>query len=217
MSKKSTRVVRCSGWQTLPLLMCFLSAPLFAHAAEKMARIDLAGNTAKPVDLEIVALSQGGLSSVAGWANKAEDQKRCYTLEFPATKNWREGSITVKPLQSGRAALVLMGPYAPVFAGSKELVPVLVEYDHFTVEGAVLKNASFESLYGGDKVDGWTQGNSERSNPPLNDDLKAKPLTEEAEDGKYCVRVWHNSTYAQSFEVTAGMPVTIHFYYRLGR
>ena len=200
---------------TASLLMS-TSLSIFAQPVEKMARIELAGKTSQPVEFEIDKVSDDARSSVSGWAKKAEDERRFFTLEFPADRDWREGSVTFKALQTGRAALVLMGPYVLVDDGTKELKPVFIEFDDFTSEEIPLQNGSFEDVLISGAVNGWSRSTNENSNPPIDETSIAQPVSGDAPDGAKHVRVWHNSNFAQTFPVTEGQLVTVKFYYRLG-
>lgn len=204
---------------SLPLLALALLPQLQAGPVEKTVRIDILGNTSQPTALEVVEISSGGKTSFAEWAGA--DRQKIVLAEFPATNHWQQGSITIKPANTGRIGLALTGPYVPEFEGTKQLRTIFAHFDNFSATAGgntvSINNGSFENVGGNGTPQGWMFANTDKSNPPVTEDSRAKVITGDAADGDKYVRVWHNSRAWQGLSVEAGVPVTITFFYRLER
>lgn len=193
----------------LPILNTVHAAP-----AVRMARIEVAGSwSSDQVDLDIDSVSEGGKATPANWAGA--DPAKHMIIEFPATAGWKEASFTFKPHKSGRVVIALLGSYYRVNSSSKELYPILISYDDIKVEGATLKNPSFEDSDATGKPADWNLTDTENSLPPIDDRNRAMVVTGNAVNGEKALRVWHNSRATQSLQVEAEKPVTISFSYRL--
>lgn len=203
---------------SLTCLTC-LALPFTATAGpvEKTVRIEIQGTTSKPVELDIVGVTNGGKATYAEWA--PADRKKLVIAEFPATNRWQEASITVRPLKTGRLGIVLAGPYVPEFEGTKQLRPIIAQYDHLQIssEGnsTLLENGSFEKLNGKGEPYHWILTDTPNSNPPVDDSTRAKIVGGDAADGDKFARAWHNSRCWQGISVEEGVPVTLTFSYRL--
>lgn len=187
---------------------------LHAAPAVRTARVEIIGSwSSDPVDLDVDNVSEGGKATGANWAGT--DPAKHMIIEFPANAGWKQASITFIPHKTGRVALSLLGTYSRVSPSSKELTPVFIAYDDFKVEGATIKNPSFEASDADGKPDDWTINNSTEGLPPIDDRNRAKIVTGNAVDGEKALRVWHNSRANQTLQVEAEKPVTITFSYRL--
>lgn len=188
--------------------------PSHAAAPVRSARVEIAGSwSADQVDLDVENVSEGGKATPANWAGT--DPAKHVIIEFPANAGWKQASITFIPHKTGRVTLSLLGNYYRVSSSAKELIPVFIAYDDLKIEGATLKNPSFEASDATGKPDDWVINNSPESLPPIDDRNRAKIVTGNAVDGEKAVRVWHNSRVNQSLQVEAEKPVTITFSYRL--
>ncbi len=207
--------------QSLLLLTWLLVSlmPALAGPVEKTVRIDILGTTSQPTAIEVVEISTGGKTSFADWAGA--DRQKVVLAEFPATNHWQQGSITIKPASTGRIGLALTGPYVPEFEGTKQLRTIFAHFDNFSVtaggNSVSLNNGSFENVGGNGTPQGWMFANTEKSNPPVTEESRAKVINGDASDGDKYVRVWHNSRAWQGISVEAGVPVTITFFYRIER
>lgn len=198
----------------LVLFALITFTPLHAAPAVRAARVEIAGSwSADQVDLDIDNVSEGGKATPANWAGT--DPAKHVIIEFPANAGWRQASITFIPHKTGRVTLSLLGNYSRVSSSAKELTPVFIAYDDLKIEGATLKNPSFEASDANGKPDDWSINNSPESLPPIDDRNRAKIVTGNAVDGEKAVRVWHNSRVNQTLQVEAEKPVTITFSYRL--
>lgn len=180
-------------------------------AREDIARIDVNASSATPISLEIVAVSAGG---GADWP---DGDWRKIVSYFPATDEWASGSLTFKPRQDGRVGVDLCGPWVRLDAATRLLKVVRVDYDDVRVVGASLRNGGFEDVFSNGEIRHWYAVNVSASNPPVSDENRARLVYDGAPEGAQFVRVWHNSRFGQTLEVTAGVPVTITFRYRLVR
>lgn len=184
---------------------------LQAGTLEEMARVDLSSAGSEPIDFEVV--------DVSGGANEGEPRmengRKYYSIHLPATREWKEGSITVKPAQTGRIGITFLGPYIVTNPDTKELKPILIDYDDISIDTAVIKNGGFEKSMPNGSLAYWEPGAIATSNPPLDDTNRATVQKGDAPEGKSFIRVWHNSRFIQSVFVEENVPFTLTFMYRL--
>jgi len=204
-------------WSLAVVLVLFI-LPVFntLHAAPAIrnARIEISGSwSSDQVDLDVDSVSEGGKATPANWAGA--DPSKHMIIEFPANAGWKQASFSFKPHKSGRVIIALLGAYYRVSQNSKELVPILIAYDDIKVEGATLKNPSFEVTDETGKPADWNITSNTDSLPPIDDHNRAMVLTGNAVDGEKALRVWHNSRATQSLQVEAEKLVTVTFSYRL--
>ncbi len=196
------------------ILASFVWSTLQAAPAARTARVEIVGNwSSDAVDLDVDSVSEGGKATGANWPGT--DPAKHVIIEFPANAGWKQASFTFIPHKTGRVALSLLGAYVRISSESKELIPVLIAYDDFKIEGATLKNPSFETADATGNPENWRVNNSTEGLPPIDDRNRAKILTGNVVDGEKALRVWHNSRVHQSLQVEAEKPVTITFSYRL--
>lgn len=182
-----------------------------AFAGPQQARVDIATSASSPMNLEIVDASD---QARADWP---QGDMGKIVAHFPATDQWRTGSITVKPQQSGRISMMLLAPWSRLDGATRLLEVVRVDYDDVRVTGASLHNGGFEETFSSGQLRHWYASDVADSNPPVSDDNRARLVHGNAAEGLKFVRVWHNSRFGQSFDVAAGVPVTITFSYRAAR
>lgn len=193
----------------------FLAVSLMAVRAseEKCARLDVSGLMKTPIPIEIVAVSSGGEGAQAEWVGANRD--KMITARFPATTDWQQGSVTFKPAKSGTVVIQLLAPFVRVAEGAKALKVICVDYDAIRLDGAALRNGSFESVDAKGQPAYWSPNETETSNPPLDETNRGRVMSGEAAEGSKFVRVWHNSRFMQIVTVEENTPVTVHFSYRL--
>lgn len=179
-------------------------------ASPNSGRIDLIGR--QSADFEVTKQPEGGSASPAYWANNNTEKN--VTIEFSTSSNWQQKTFTILPKTSGRLLFLLTGPHVVVNPATKELTPVFIHFDDFKVEGAILKNGSFEKTDRTENPADWNENSVSTSNPPIDDKLRAGISHEGPQDGKNFVRVWHNSRYIQAIDMEQGVPVTVSFWTR---
>lgn len=204
----------------LSLTKLLLGAALFsclpilsAHSADNaMGSINLIGR--QGADFEVTKAPDGGQAAASGGGGDTN-----VFVNFPITHAWKQFSFTITPKKSGRVLVLILGPYilATPDKGTRELTPVFVCYDDFKVEGAEFKNGGFEKIDKAHNPIYWDDNTVATSNPPIDDNLRAALGDDNAPEGRYYARVWHNSRYLQSLTIEQGTPVTITFYARLER
>lgn len=189
--------------------MCLQSVR--AGSQEHMARVDVSSGMAEPIDFDVVAVSEGASE---GSPNVREGRKY-YEIHFPATGEWREGSITIKPAKSGRINFTLLGPYILTDPDTRELKPLLVEFDDVQADTAVIKNGGFEKSLPNGSLAYWEPGEISTGKPPVDDSNRAAVQSGDAPEGSHFIRVWHNSRFNQGTFVEENVPLTLTFKYRL--
>lgn len=192
-------------------LMCCLPTLSIQAASATSGVINIIGR--QGADFEITKAPEGGSTEAA----QVSGNDKNFFVGFPLTHNWKQFTLTITPKNNGRILVLILGPYAPLNpgSGSRELSTIFVHYDDFKVEGAELKNGSFEKLDKARNPIYWDDNTTDASNPPITDSLRAAVSDDGAPDGKYYARVWHNSRYLQALTMQEGVPITITFYARL--
>lgn len=185
-----------------------------AASPETMARIDISGGGKDQIDLELVSVSGEAKATYADWL-PSDQQKKNIVGNFPATNEWQEASITIKPAKSGNISFSLMGPYIMEEAATKKVRCVQMDFDDVQGDTAVIKNGTFEKRDNDGRPAYWYAVDVAKSNPPVTDANRARVLKEGAKEGEYFLRSWHNSRVGQTMFVEAGTSLTIKFYYRL--
>jgi hypothetical protein len=110
---------------------------------------------------------------------------------------WEEMTESVVPEEDCNLRIDLCGPYRPKEKDSKELLPIWADYDDLKIEGAVLKNASFETLNSQMLPEGW-------------ECVSANVVTDaSAADGKTYIRACFDQPVLQTVAAKAGQAVTI--------
>ncbi|MEK6795213.1 MAG: hypothetical protein AABZ39_10575 [Spirochaetota bacterium] len=124
----------------------------------------------------------------------------CY-LPLPAN-TWKQVGIRFTPVNDGKVTLVLMSKY---FTVDKTNAVIVSYWDGLEAEGAVIANPDFEDV-DNDMPRGWLKGS-------LKSDTKLQAIANNdprfVKNGRYSIRVWHDSKFTQVFTVKAGVPVTI--------
>ncbi|PAW77896.1 MAG: hypothetical protein B9S32_09870 [Verrucomicrobia bacterium Tous-C9LFEB] len=187
---------------------------LSAHSAESASgSINLIGR--QGADFEVTKAPEGGHATTAG----ASGGDTNLFIDFPITHTWKQFSFTITPKKSGRILILILGPYvlAAPDKSTRELTPMFVCYDDFKVEGTEFKNGGFEKIDKAHNPIYWDDNTVSTSNPPIDDNLRARLEDDNAPEGRYYARVWHNSRYLQALTIEQGTPVTITFYSRLDR
>ena len=118
---------------------------------------------------------------------------------------WEDWTISVVPEEDCNLTIWLGGPYRPAEKSSKKLLPIWAEYDDLKIEGAALKNASFETLNAQMLPEGWRC-------------VPANVVTDAtAADGKTYVRACFSQPVKQIVAAKSGQPVTISVKVRRGK
>ncbi len=197
----------------LTLMLAFGLAAT-GHAQSTMVRVQISGSSKQPNQkLTADQTSTGARVYPATWAGEMMD--RIIDLQLPATSEWQSGSATFTASEDGNVVITLLGPYIRVNEETRELRPVLVEYDDVRVVNAVIKNGSFEKTVADSGLPAYWNLREIDGNPPNTADNRARIVSAEAADGTNAVRVWHNSRFQQIVFVEKDVPVTLTFSYRL--
>ncbi|EIP98548.1 Zn-dependent oxidoreductase, NADPH:quinone reductase [Opitutaceae bacterium TAV1] len=184
-----------------------------APVISQSARVEISGMGKDQIDLEIVSVSDGTKVAHQDWLK--ENRTKGVIAHFPATGEWSQGSLTIKPAKDGRISVTLLGPYIIEDAATRKARVILIDYDNLQAEGATVKNGGFEKI-GADGAPSWFHlSNLTKSNPPLDTANTAAVKTGGAAEGERYIRVWHNSRFGQQVQVTKDTPVTFTFSYRL--
>ena len=163
------------------------------------ARIDISGspsvklNFAKQPDVQI---------GYGHW-QKPENVKKYLTTSYPASGEWKAGSVTFTPEADGRLRVMLLGPG---IRGGKTALhkPAGVFYDNIRVNGTLIPNGDFEF---GEK--GFSFHAREKLYPGR---IVFNPAV--ARSGNACALAWHDGPIAFGIPVKANRPVTLTFDYR---
>ena len=113
-----------------------------------------------------------------------------------AADQWTKIHMSFTPSESGKVCLMLMGQYH----GSADS---WIYFDNVTVEGASVKNGSFEE---GPEPEGWAVPKGDRAGIVVEESR--------AQDGKNFLQVCHDLCAKQILTVTKGTPVTVTAYAR---
>ncbi len=167
-----------------------------AQAGSNAARIDIDG--AKDGVSLTPGAAEGGSVSNAGWIKEPERQKMRLTTNFPASVDWKKGSVSFTPDKDGKAVIYLMGQYA-----KEPEDRTWVIFDGVRADGAEIKNGNFE-----DSPLEWSLGGPK-------DGPKAS-VSDIAKSGSKSLKVNHDSSATQIMELKSGQPVTVTFWYKLG-
>ena len=110
---------------------------------------------------------------------------------------WEDMTVSVVPEEDCNLRIDICGPWRPKEKGSKELLPIWVDYDDLKIEGAALKNPSFETLNAQMLPEGW-----ECVSANVASDASAA-------DGKTYIRACFDQPVLQTVAAKAGKEVTI--------
>ncbi len=171
----------------------------FSASAQNPARIDISGVPAVKLNFK----KQSGVRIGNGSWLKPEHAEQYMTALFPVSEEWKEGTLSFTPENSGRLRISLLGP---MIQGGKttRLKPEGVYYDNIRINGKMIPNGDFES---GEKGFSFTPREKQFPgriifNPAL------------ARSGNACALAWHDGPVAFSCPVKAKEPVTVSFDYR---
>ena len=153
----------------------------------------------KKARLGIRGVSETGdkkITARGGWVTGSSDVYAWGESKTLSDK-WEDMTVSVIPEEDCNLRIDLCGPYRPQEKGSKKLLPIWAEYDDLKIEGAALKNASFEKLNAQMLPEGWQC-------------VPANVITDaSAADGKIYVKAWFNQPVVQTVAAKAGQIVTI--------
>jgi endoglucanase len=171
--------------------MPFLHAEPNPVKLAAQTRFDLSSPS---VPLEKAEVLQGnGRVQRPNWVAGAA-QSRTYTANFAVVRfSWSEIALQFVPGTDGPVELKLMGPWEEASPGSIYRQEIL--WDAVEVSGAAIENGGFENVNNSLPL-GWTP-----SGGTIQSGL--------AFEGRNSARTWHNQTLSTSFQVKAGVPVTI--------
>ena len=153
-------------------------------------RIDL------QVDKDICGLAaDGGSKGLRIWkANwKKEKADRRLVIVGKSGKEWQEKWVQFIPAEDCIVGVNLL---------SQSMKDYDVAFDNIRIEGATLKNGSFEQLNPKGAPQGWSAVG------------KFSLKNTDAADGKNCVEVFHNGRAIQNIKCQKGQPVKITFMVR---
>ncbi len=136
------------------------------------------------------------ITARGGWVTGSSDVY-AWGESKPLSDKWEDMTVSVIPEEDCNLRIDLCGPYRPKEKGSKKLLPIWAEYDDLKIEGAVLRNASFETLNARMLPEGWQC------------DPVSVAADESAADGKIYVKAWFNQPVVQTVAAKAGQIVTI--------
>jgi len=201
---------------TMRIVLLMIAATVFfrgpfLHAGESGHEAFVVISGGDSVDLRPAKDSEGNLKTPK-WA--APDNKRVLFGTFPTADAWQEGSVSFVPESDGIVSLLLRGPLVRPPGEPNALEQIFVDYDVVSIEGGNIPNGSFEELASLDVPEGWKYYVPSDNVTPITEANRARVLEGDAAEGSKFVRVWHNSAFANTFQVKAGQKVTIHFSYR---
>lgn len=184
----------------LRLGLAFLMAASGWASADSLpvARVDFL--LRDDISVEILNVSEGGQAEEAAWGDS-----RTIVSKFPVTTTWESHSITLHPVTDGRVTVLLMGN------DSKARPPVFIRYDAVSSSNDALGNGGFEKVDKHGVPVNWVSVNT----PDLEQENKATVDSGKAFEGTKSIRVWHNSRYVQTLQLTAGEDVTFTFQCRI--
>lgn len=122
-----------------------------------------------------------------------EKRKQSIEIRGETTEEWRSCSFTFVPDKDGKVRLRVRAPY--VKPGTP---PKVCAYDNIKVEGAELKNGSFEEKT---LSSGWIPGWG----------TKDGLMTGDADDGNSYIRCTYAKSIGQDLVCKAGVPVKVSF------
>ena len=171
----------------------------FSASAQNPARIDISGVPAVKLNFK----KQSGVRIGNGSWLKPEHAEQYMTALFPVSEEWKEGTLSFTPENSGKLRISLLGP---MIRGGKttRLKPEGVYYDNIRINGRLIPNGDFES---GEK--GFSFAPREKQFPGR---IIFNPAL--ARSGNACALAWHDGPVAFSYPVKAKEPVTVSFDYR---
>ena len=153
----------------------------------KKARIGIRG---------VSAAGDKKITARGGWVTGSSDVYAWGESKTLSDK-WEDWTIAVVPEADCNLQIDICGPWRPKEKGSKELLPIWADYDDLKIEGAVLKNASFETLNSQMFPEGW-------------ECASANVVTDaSAADGKTYIRACFDQPVLQTVAAKAGQLVTI--------
>lgn len=181
------------------LLTLVVSALTSLQAAPNgiMARLDIL--LRDDIEVKVLNISSGGKVTESAWG----DSRTLVSL-FPATTTWKSASLTIQSNQDGRVTLM------PMSDKIKNEPPAFIRYDAMRSSDESLQNGNFESSGENGAPRWWSASDAEGEEP----EARASVVEGGALEGNRSIRVWHDSKYAQSISLQAGVPVTISFSYR---
>jgi len=150
----------------------------------------------KKARIGVLGIDGKKLTACGGWAI---DSSAIYAWgqSKPLSDKWEEWTISVIPEGDCNLRIELCGPYRPKEKGSKKLLPIWAEFDDLKIEGAILKNASFETLNAQMLPEGWQC-------------VPDNVVTDvSASDGKIYIKAWYGQPVKQTVAAKAGQIVTI--------
>ncbi len=165
----------------IPLFIAVLGMSVSLFAAD--FRIDCSGK--KGLNMDVVESSEGVKAEQAAWMKEKKAQRLVVIAKV--TKEWKDYSFTFKPQADGYVEFQLMSTSAKTFFAC----------DNIRVEGAKIKNGSFETKRPDGKIENlWTM-----KNPRIK--------SGNAADGKIYVETAHNDRYLQTIACKKDVPVTV--------
>ncbi len=133
----------------------------------------------------------------------AGSQQRSYTVNFSIVHyTWTEVVFGFTPASNGSVTLTVLGPWELSTNGNIYRQEVL--WDNCTSTNATLLNGSFETVSGGVPT-GWFRSYGDGA-------VDTGPVAPVA--GTRYARVWANGPFDQTFTVSGGVPVSLHFFAR---
>jgi endoglucanase len=194
-------------WQTFCQVIALFSLAAIITAAEppirmaERARLDLVADSSIG-ELRDIRLTRGdGSAQHMNWVDK-EKQSGTITADFTIWPlGWREFELQFTPGRSGTITLDLLGPYEQA---NQQTIKQEVLWDALQVDGAELKDGSFEQA--NDKDDqGWRNHGGSIVNATAQ---------VPAADGNRYARTWHDARRSAVLRVEMNRSVSIRGYAR---
>ena len=153
----------------------------------------------KKARIGIRGVSEAGekkIKAIGAWAS--DSSAVCAWGESKTLSDkWEDWTILVVPEEDCNLQIAIEGSWRLKEKGSKELLPIWADYDDLKIEGAVVKNASFESLNAQMLPESWKC-------------VSANVVTgASAADGKTYIRACFSQPVIQTVAAKAGQAVTI--------
>jgi nitrous oxidase accessory protein NosD len=174
-----------------------LAATLALGIAVQAGPSDAARIDVNPVKGEVALApgqAEGGSVSNQDWVKDEAKRKLTLTSNFPASSDWKKGSMSFTPDKDGVVNIGLCGQWSKDPADMSWVL-----FDGVQAEGAEIRNGNFE-----DGAKDWWIGGKEKAS-----------IADVAKSGSKSVKVNHNNRATQNVEVKAGQPVVISFWYKL--
>lgn len=154
-------------------------------------RIDL-DSMKSGVNLEIKETSPANFIVIdSPWYK--EKQKQRFELRCETFDEWKPYSFTFVPAEDGIVTMLVMSKYH-----KKGETPFVSAYDKFEAQNITVRNGSFEETV---PAHGWIPGWNTQSGL----------MKGNAADGEYYMTASYERKFCQSFNVKAGVPVTVSF------